>query len=229
MKRKIGLMLTLAFAISGGAYAADDATTSAAPSDQGEVSRTEQPRGLEETTMNTQSFAIGPQVGVVTYTDNLGTRSARGTAGINVEWNLARLFTDSSRAYIALQTGGQVAKVGNGSANFFGGGSDNVGAFNDSTMVVIPADAKIGYNLSESARISAHGGGNVIYRSSAGAVRLAASDPAGNVSDWSIYPNVGGDLEVKVGKSVGLQARPDVTITPDETMFVGTLAANVMF
>jgi hypothetical protein len=229
MKRKLTIMLALIFSISNGAYAASKGHATASRDDQ--VSRSEAPSGMEAKTMYTQRVSLGPELGVINYTDNTGQKSARGSLGLNAEWNVANFAKlDIPRElYVGLQSGVQVAKVGPGDANFFGGGSNTATALDNATMAIAPVNAKVGYNISEKARVSAHGGANIIYRSSAGAVRLANDDPASTETAWNVYPNVGADFEFKVGDNLGIMARPDVTLAPDESVFVGTLAANVMF
>lgn len=220
------LLLAFALGAGGGAFAAngDDSV-----SDSPLIIEAERPEIDEATSMKTQKFAIGPQLGVINYTDNAGEDATRGMVGVGLDWNLAPMFgAEVSNVYFGLQSGINVAKVGGSGANFFGGDSDPGTGLDDATLLMAPVNAKLGYNISDRTRISAHGGGNVFYRSSAGAVRIADDDPVGNESEWDVHPNVGADLEMQIGDNVGLLARPDFTIS-DETLFVGTLAANFMF
>src|SRR5690606_20976107 len=151
---------------------------------------------------------------------------ARGTVGLNMEWNLASQFSDNPALYLAVQSGAHVAKVGSSDADFFGGGSTS-GQLEDATLVGIPADLKVGYNISESARVSVHGLGNVIYRRSAGAFRLADDAPAASESAWVVVLNIEGVIEDQVGDYVVILAWL-VVILAVETLFVGTLSANIM-
>lgn len=225
------LAIAISFTAGGAALAAEPERTM-----QGvQVSEAQSPDVSAPTNLYNQTFAMGPQLGFVTYTDNQGDKSTRGTVGVGLEWNLAPLFESAENGwaypadyYLGVQTGAYLSRVGGGNADFFGGSSSGSG-FEDATLITIPLNAKIGYNFMENARASIHGGGNLFYRSSAGAVRLGENGPVGDSAAWNVYPNVGADLEVQVSEPLSILARPDLTITSGENLFVGTLAANFLF
>lgn len=227
MKKKISLFM-LTFALLAGGQAQAATYDSSAASDT-QVSREEQAVPKEPVTLKTEKMAIGPQLGIINYTDSTGEKSSRGTVGVNIEWNAASLIGESPNIYAGFQTGAFIAKTGGSDANFFGGNSNAAAGFDGATIITAPINAKVGYNVTDKARISVHGGGNAIYRSSAGAVLLGSTDAAPNDNAWNIYPNVGGDVELQVSKNLGILARPDLTLTGGENMFVGTLAANFLF
>ena len=113
--------------------------------------------------------------------------------------------------------------MGPSNASFFGDNSGSGGA-TSANMLLIPADLKVGYNFTPAFRTSLHGGGNVLYRSTANAANTG--DAVGSDSLWRLYPNAGADFEWQVGRNVSLIARPDVTFTSGPTVLMGTLGAT---
>ena len=180
----------------------------------------------QEKSIRDETLGLAPQVGELSYTNPNGAYSARAFAGLTASLNFTPMFASPGNRdwYFGLTTGALYSHNGSSSSNFFGANS-NVNSTDNSNILYIPADLKIGYNLGESFRISAHGGGNVIYRSVAGSVDLG-SGSTGDTSLWRIYPNAGGDFEWQVSKSVSLLVRPDVTITPGNDTLSATLGAT---
>lgn len=180
-----------------------------------------------EQTMRDEVLGFSPQVGVVSYTDAFGDTESRALTGIQINWNLVSTMSETERDwYAGLSTGGYYSHLGGSASNFFG--SSDAGAGNQgANMVLIPTNAKIGYNFTSSFRGSVHGGGNLIYRSQAIAAVLG-DESFTNDSNWKMFPNVGADLEWQVGEHVSVLARPDLTFAPGNNMFVATLGATFM-
>jgi len=172
-------------------------------------------------------IGIKPQMGVVAFRDNLGTTTSRLAGGFALEGNLApALNKDWSSTYIGLSSGLIYSHLGDPTSNFVGAnpGVSTGGA--GANLIIIPANLKIGRNISDSARLSVHGGGNVVYRSVANSMNLGASS-GGTDSTWKLFPNVGADAEFAIGKSAALMFRPDFTLTPGDVLFTGTVAVGI--
>lgn len=183
-------------------------------------------KGEEEQTMKDETIGIIPQVGAISFTDKNGEKDGRQLAGLGVDFNFASFYENVMRDYfLGISTGAFYSHIGAAGSDFFGSSDDqNDGGAN---LLLIPVDAKIGYNFTPSFRASVHGGGNLIYRSKANSARFdAASD--GTNDYWSIYPNVGADFELQIGNSVSLIARPDLTIAPDNNLFMATVGATII-
>jgi hypothetical protein len=186
--------------------------------------------GVETKSLKTQSLGLIPQIGVLGYTNGAGNYMTRGATGLTLDGNLGKYFLSNTGAlkdfYVGVTSGAVYSHLGSSSTNFFGGNSDdpnNVSA----DVLVIPTNVKIGYYLSDNIRISAHGGGNLIYTSAAQGVDFGQGswDPG---AKWGYYPNAGGDIEVAVSPLISIVARPDVTFfATGETLFTGTLGVNV--
>jgi hypothetical protein len=114
--------------------------------------------------------------------------------------------------------------IGTADANFFGANGAEGAAVASANFMLIPVDLKVGYLLpSGNVRFSVHGGGNVTYRSVAGAVSLgevAAADASN--SSWNIYPNAG--LDAEFGPFI---VRPDWTFTSGNSLLTAT--AGIVF
>ena len=78
------------------------------------------------------------------------------------------------------------------------------------------------FRSESSFRLSLRGGGNITYRSVADAMDFGPAT-AGPGSRWRIYPNVGADFEL--GQLV---IRPDLTLTPGNEVFTGTVGYNIV-
>lgn len=185
--------------------------------------------GIErENTLRDEAVGVIPQVGVLGVVTPGGGREARGTVGLGFDFNFAPGGTDynESPIFFGLSTGGFYSHIGASNSSFFGASSSQSSA-GGANMVIIPGNLKLGVNIGDSFRVSAHGGGNVIYRSQAGSV-LLGDGSSGSDSLWKVYPNVGADLELQVGNNVAIIARPDVTITPGSNMWMGTIGATIL-
>jgi hypothetical protein len=180
-----------------------------------------------EQTLRSETFSFAPQFGVVTFTDATGETDSRSTVGLGLNFNMIPSSPENPKnIYLGLSTGAFYSHLGGPGSNFWGS-NDNSGYNQGANLVLIPANLKLGYNISDSFRASLHGGGNVIYRSAPEAAILGSGADV-NTNSWAILPNAGLDLEWQVGSNVAIIARPDVTIAPGNNMFVGTLGATIM-
>jgi len=168
---------------------------------------------------------ISPQVGVVSFNDVTGNYTSRATAGMNIAFNATPLLSDSewSPFYMGIATGAYYSHLGATTSNFFGTDpSASIGS-RGANLLVVPANLKAGINIMDNVRLSAHGGGNVTYRSSANAINFGPATSSDTGSVWRMYPNAGADLEIGLSRNVALSARPDFTFTTGNTLFMGTV------
>ncbi len=181
--------------------------------------------GEYRSALKNEALGIKPQVGAMVFNNPVsGNKDARAAYGATIDLNLTRLATSNpTPVYLGLSTGGLYSHFGGSNSNFFGTGE---GARGGQNLLLIPANAKIGYNLTDGFRLGAHGGGNVIYRSQQNALSLG-SNSVGSGSDWSIFPNAGLDLEFGLGRNAALILRPDMTFTTGENLFTGTLGFSL--
>ncbi|MBU6152942.1 MAG: hypothetical protein KGP28_01450 [Bdellovibrionales bacterium] len=183
-------------------------------------------REYEEHALKSQKWGFTPQLGALVYEDPSGAATSRATVGAAFDLNLTDqiLGDDPMGSYIGLSLSALYAHPGANNANFFGTSS---GAGGGSNLLQIPLDVKIGGYLSDSMRFTVRGGGNIIYRSNASSINLGAgSDSTGPL--WKVYPNVGLEGEFKVGPSISIMARPDLTITPGKNLFVAMIGATFL-
>ncbi|OFZ54235.1 MAG: hypothetical protein A2428_07115 [Bdellovibrionales bacterium RIFOXYC1_FULL_54_43] len=178
-------------------------------------------------------FSVKPLVGVIAYRDlfTSDTNTSRGALGLSMDYNASAMLGETMQRnwYLGPSVGFIYSHLGSPGSNFFGSAPDVATGGNSApgaNILIIPTNLKFGYNIADSLRISAHGGGNVIYRSVASSMNLD-TDSASQDSLWKYYPNVGGDLDIGFGKNVALSLRPDVTFTPNENFFMGTLGLGV--
>lgn len=87
-------------------------------------------------------------------------------------------------------------------------------------------DLKVGYHLTDRVRVSVHGGGNVTYRSVASSANFGESS-TGSDSNWTLFPNAGADLEIGLTRQISLAARPDITFTTGQEVYMGTLGVTI--
>jgi hypothetical protein len=80
--------------------------------------------------------------------------------------------------------------------------------------------------MGDAVRVSARGGGNVMYRSEGISMNVGPST-ATTGKIWRIYPNIGGDLDIGLTRGLTLGFRPDYTFTPGSNIFVGTVALGL--
>ncbi len=167
-----------------------------------------------------EAVSIKPELGVVAYTDAFGQDTSRGAAGLAVDANVVRWFTpDPTNIYAGPSSGVIYSHLGSPTSNFIGTNS-SVSGQSDASLLIIPVNAKVGYTFGDAFRLAVHGGGNLIYRSSAGAVALGAT----TASSWDMFPNAGGDVEIGLTPNTALTLRPDVTFATERNLFSGMLA-----
>jgi hypothetical protein len=177
--------------------------------------------------LKNQTIGISPQLGVMVFNDAAGETSARAAYGLGIDANLAKMMNqEMANIYLGVSTGFIFSHLGDTGSNLFGSGTTTAAAGNTgANAFIIPADIKVGYNISDSFRVSAHGGGNVVYRSFGNAMSLGDSSTV-PTSVWRLFPNVGADLEMAVGNSMAILLRPDLTFSPGSEIFTGTAAVS---
>lgn len=157
-----------------------------------------------------ENVSFKPQVGGVAYTESTGDHTVRIAEGLGIEWNMTPILRVKPSWYVGISTGAMVSNLS---------GSD---------LAFVPLNLKEGYNFTDFYRISVHGGGNLIYRSVTGAINLSSSGDLGRTdSTWIVYPNLGMDLDVAIAKNVALFLRPDFTLAPSGSVFLGTLGLGI--
>lgn len=179
--------------------------------------------GEYDSALKNEAVGLKPQIGVMSF-DNVvtGESEVRGAAGATLDFNMTGLVRDEpSPLFVGLSTGALYSRVGAPGADFFGSG----GVGDAASLILIPANAKIGWNVSDGFRLGVHGGGNVIYRSNASTVALGTTTGTG--SDWSVFPNAGADFEFGIGRNTALILRPDVTFTSGDELLSGTLGFSI--
>lgn len=178
-----------------------------------------------DTGLETEKVAIRPQIGTVLL-DRGDGKDARAVGGLTLDWNAVSTFTDNEafgRAFIGPSIGAFYSRLGDTTTGFFGQNSDVTNA-PAASLLVLPANLKLGYLLTDKLRVSAHGGGNALYRSSPSLAFFGT----GNANDnWTFQPNAGADLEWGIGKNVSLLLRPDWTFTPGNDLFTGTIGLGI--
>lgn len=180
---------------------------------------------MNQGNLRDESVGLKPQVGALMFHDATGNQTSRGGIGLALDFNFSKWAAPatsvaSQNIYFGLSTGGLYSHLGNPGSGFFGSNSSGTVVTNGggANFFLFPINAKLGYNVSDNLRISGHGGGNVIYNSS------PASMNFGNTGmNWQILPNVGGDVDIGLGRSVAVTLRPDWTFTGGVGFFTGTL------
>ncbi len=191
----------------------------------GGVNTTEQSSSILAPSLRDEILGVSPQFGMIGYADLGDTYRSRAVAGLALDFNAAPIISENLKDYYLGVTSGFVySHIGQGSSNIFGANADPGDASaSGSNLALIPVNAKVGYNLSDSLRVSAHGGGNLTYRSVAGSADFGSASSSGDNEVWRIFPNAGADVEWTVTKGVTLVARPDVTFTTGNEIYMGTV------
>lgn len=243
MHRIITSVMLSAVLVGTAAWAQDDYGTSATndQSTAGQAGQTGDVSGVTTTTaeevtrgmLRDEVVGIKPQVGIMAYTDAANNSTSRIAEGLTLEWNAtgsiaSMMGTEGGLKnwYIGPVTGLVYSHLGAPSSNFFGTSPNSGVSGGGANFFFVPVNLKIGYNMGEKFRLAAHGGGNVTYRSEANSLNLGSTSSSGTLSVWRMYPNIGGDIEYSIGRNVALIARPDVTLTPGNSLFVGTLGIS---
>lgn len=237
MLRKTLITLALFTAFAGTAAWAQDYTGDTDSSGR-TVRRAEDVEGKY---MKDEIVGIKPQTGVMAFNgDTLGDSDSRIIYGLTADWNLvSTIFPEDESMkswFVGPSTGVLYSNLGGPGSDFFAS-TDNPG--DGASVLVIPANLKVGYNVGRDVRLSAHGGANFVYRDKVGtagttpeggaALRLGATDSAPGESDTTIFPNVGADFEFSLGSGIGLLLRPDATLVKDDTdLYTGTIGLNIL-
>jgi hypothetical protein len=193
------------------------------------VSTARAPEAQRSMLLREELVSVKPQVGAIAFTDAQNESTSRLAAGATADMNLVPFIDSTLREwYVGPVVGLFYSHLGDTDANFFGANTTAPSGLGGANLAIIPTNLKVGYAFTEFYRISAHGGGNIVYRSVANSLNLGAGS---NSSDslWKYYPNVGGDLDIAIARSVALTLRPDVTFTPGNTVFTGTLGLGIFF
>lgn len=185
------------------------------------VTRREE-REISRGPLKDESFGIKPLVGVVAFDEAAtGDDTSRGAVGLLFDWN----FLSGTHAFFGPQFGGIYSHLGSPGSNFFG--SDGGAAQTGANLLQLPANLKLGANIGDRFRVALHGGANFVYRSINASMNLGR-DADNTLSDnWSVFPNLGGDVEFGLGKSVSLMLRPDWTFTPGDDFFTGSVSLGI--
>lgn len=195
----------------------------------GDMSTTASQSDMQGGLIRNEVLGIKPQVGILSFDNANGENDTRGAAGLTIDLNMTQAIAGifgaedaMSNLYVGPSTGLIYSHLGAPNANFIGN-SDSGNAGAGANLFYIPANLKVGVNLGDALRVSAHGGGNVVYRSIENSARLGANQGNNAGNDWTIFPNVGADVELGLGENANILLRPDWTLTEGPDMFTGTL------
>jgi hypothetical protein len=196
------------------------------------------PAPEQKKTLVDEKIGLKPQVGVLNYRDASNAKSNRAMYGATVDFNMAGFANQAmglehnSGLFLGPQTGFLFSHVGAVGGTFFGdsgaqGGTPGVPNSNPgANMFLIPANLKAGWTL-YGFRLSAHGGGNVIYRSAANSVLAGVNTPDTPNSKWGILPDAGAELEYGVLNGGAILVRSDWTFGGSNTLFTGTIGYSL--
>ncbi|MGZ6310946.1 MAG: hypothetical protein ACXWOH_09960 [Bdellovibrionota bacterium] len=168
---------------------------------------------------------IQPQAGVIVYSDGLGQRTGRSLFGATFDVNvLGKLSPMYQGLFVGPAVGVLYSHIGPANSGFFGAstGDGDSGA----NFLLIPFDVKLGVNFTDTQRFSFRAGANLTYRSVANSMSFGSSS-AGTSSEWVLFPNVGVDYELLLGKRLGMILRPDLTIAPASIAFTATFGLMI--
>jgi hypothetical protein len=177
--------------------------------------------------LGNEKLAVIPQVGFMSYSDFQGNTVGRAAYGATIDVNIP-VPTPSGAWSTAFETGIFASHMGPATSNFFGSNPNTTLASNNAAganMLLFPVDLKVGYVINDMFDIGAHGGLNFTYRSVGNATYFGSSTNTTS-SVWRPYPNVGGDVQIQFLKNMAFILRPDVTITPGNDLFTGTIGLN---
>jgi len=170
---------------------------------------------LAPTTLDHEMFGFAPQIGILTMQNSSGDTESRLSAGVTGEMNVVNSFPNAFKgqwrqAFLGPSVGAIFSRIGEP----------------DATLVEFPLDVKAGYHVTDNLRFSLHAGGNLTYRSNRASI-VVEKAPVGNDAEWGIFPNFGGAVEWGIGSQFALILRPEVTVTPGNDFFTGTIGVNI--
>ncbi len=182
---------------------------------------------VSDKTLKDEIVGVKPQLGALVFKDSLGGDTSRFAGGFTVDMNLMSWIDRDMRDWFVGPSSGLIySHLGAPDSNFFGTNS-SAQSGGGSNFFIVPINLKAGYTFGRDFRASIHGGGNLLYRSVANSLSLGDSS-VGTGSDTTLFPNVGADFEFSLGRNVALMIRPDLTITPGDEFFTGTLALSML-
>ncbi|MFL5813436.1 MAG: hypothetical protein ACJ763_07640 [Bdellovibrionia bacterium] len=196
------------------------------------------PEANKKKTLVDEKIGLKPQLGVVNYRDASNAKSNRALYGATIDFNMAGFVNKEmdtehlTGLFIGPQTGFLYSHIGAVGGGFFGesgaqGGTPGVPNSNaGANMFLLPANLKAGWTA-YGFRLSAHGGGNVIYRSAANSILVGVNTPNTPNSKWGILPDAGAELEYGVLNGGAILVRSDWTFGGSNTMFTGTVGYSM--
>ena len=169
-----------------------------------------------------EAVGINPVFGVLSLSRNGFDSDTRGMAGLLVDVNLLQKVkaTDSGKPYLGPTFGVLYSHLGTVGGDFFGLNGPN-GNNNGTHLLLFPINIKGGFTFSNVFRPSAHAGVTLVYNNTQGTNALPTGVQVSN-SSLTAHPNFGFDLELGLGTSVSLVARPDWTISSNTTIFTAS-------
>lgn len=196
--------------------------------DPGFVSLSQTESGASESVpLANQLAVIHAEGGAVSFMDLQGSGASRAAAGIGLDFNLAWWAPPASLIYsIELSTGAIFSHLGSTSSNFLGRSPQALITNPGSNLLLLPLDLKAGWKIGKNVKISAHGGGSVVYRSASSSIDLGASSDTSGAS-WAVFPDAGADLELGIGDRLSILLRPDLTFTPGTSVLTWLLGFGI--
>jgi hypothetical protein len=193
--------------------------------------------GMTTVGIRNEVLGLKPAVGMMNFQDQAGGVGNRGVMGFTLDMNAVTTALDwagdmkssaTKDYYVGLSTGLFYSHLGQAGSGFWGTNSTTGIGNAGSNMFLIPLDLKLGLYLGEF-RGSVHGGGNVIYRSYMSAMQIGSASAITTGSSWTIFPNVGVDLEYGVSKAIVLILRPDVSLGSVGEVWLATFGVAIPF
>ena len=216
MRRFLQVAILATVALSTTAAFAEDETVGGGVSEAQAVS-------LNKGTLKDESIGLKPEVGAFLFQDNTANQTARGAIGVGFDANFSHILSGvAQNTYFGISTGGLWSHLGASGSNFFGYNSPG-GTTAGANLFMVPGDVKLGYNVQDNLRISAHGGVNLMYNSQPSSINWGSATSR----NWNIMPNVGADIDFGLSKNVVLTLRPDWTFTPGVGIFTGIIEFGV--
>ena len=172
-----------------------------------EVSRASGTDAIVSGSIFDEHVGVKPQFGILSLRNASGDRSSHIMGGVGVDLDVLSWYAPVLEdLYAGISTG------------FFYSRIDQAAGAPVSGLFLIPVDLKAGLNLSGKTRASFHAGFNLLYRWAADAVPLGnrAGEQGGSLN---LYPNLGLDLERNLSKNVSLLIRPDITLSPESSIY----------
>src|SRR5690606_23620542 len=104
-------------------------------------------------------------------------------------------------------------------------GEANAGA----NAFLIPLQAVVGYNLTDSFNLAAHIGGSLLYRSIGESMLIGREGDGSNDDQTDILPSVALNAGYALGQNTALNLRGDYIPTPADDIYVATLGVGFGF